>query len=122
MAKTIEIPARMNLTYVRLNCSLHHVVSYTLSGEPTIGEELWDTRCGKLSQIASLVPASDLRLVKCVEGCNYSRSHGTADLKARRNATSHAQRHPGHLVTVCDGDGKVLQESRRDEALPGLDF
>lgn len=108
---------RANLTWVRLTCPRRHTQLYTIKGKaPEEGEELWCPRCNCFAHVSEVVSKKELRLNKCLApDCKYARNFGTANAAAKLSATKHAAKHPGHEVTVSDGNDKVLQTSYRAE-------
>lgn len=113
---------RVNLTWVRLNCTRNHVIAWTsVNVEPEEGIEQWCKRCTEMAEIAQVIPKSDLRIVAC-DDCKYVRNVGVAKNEAGRRATNHCRSRSGHVCRVYDGDGKEIQRSRHEPKQETLNF
>lgn len=111
-------PQHVGRKWLRLTCN-HHVTLNRSVTLPEVGDEYWCRMHVAYSTVAAIIPPEEQNVVFC-ESCPYTRNHGTAKLAAARGATQHAQKKPGHVVTVRDANGEVKQTSTREATQESL--
>lgn len=114
------LPKRVGLDWFKLTCGHHITISPSVT-PPAVGDEYWCPRHYSLSTVMKKLSRAQQYIAHC-DSCRFSRNYGAAKLTAGLAATKHAQRHPGHSVTVLDGNGKVMQTSKHRPPAETLDF
>jgi hypothetical protein len=112
------VPKHLGVDWVQLSCD-HYVKLGRSVTRPEKGDEYWCIKHNKFSTVTRILDRADQYIMTCDHGCR-GRNWGASKLNAQLACTRHSQKHPGHLVTLRDGNGRVIQESSRASAQESL--
>lgn len=105
------VPKHLGVDWVQLACDQYVKLGRSVT-IPKQGDDYWCRKHNHLTTVTRVLDRADQYIVTCDER-DYSRNYGASKLGAQLACTRHSQKHPGHHVTLRDGNGKVIQESSR---------